>query len=157
MGNDIRYDDYFFAPVKTGICHYGSTLGTAIVRDTYYPITTMYKEAIIRSLQVTTSADLTGASVKVVLRKSGVVAITAIFADKTIATAQADSALTAGTMFTAPFKLNKFTLGDIAANVPAIGAALTDFNVMDLAFQITGADVPSTLLVSFVYEMAYKA
>lgn len=152
----LRYDDYFFAPVKYGIAHYGKSVGSPIVKDTWYPITKMYKEAVIRTVNVTTSADLTGATLKFALRKgiNSLVAIPTFLADKSIATAVADTALTFGTMFTT-YKPNKFTFGDVIKNTPAI-TTVDDFNLMELSFQLSGADPTDALIISFTYEFAYQ-
>lgn len=157
MGNDLRYDDYFLGPIKKGFPAYGTTYGTPLVRDTYYTIGPVYKEYLIYEVKATTSAVLTGASLKVVLRRGGAVAITAAYADQSVATAITDQALTPGTMFTANFKLNRFTFGDVVANTPAVAAVLPDFNVLDLAFQITGADVPANYNVTFEYTLIGRA
>lgn len=152
----LRYDDYFFAPLKFGVCHYGKSLGTPIERDTWYTITKLYKESIIRSMAVTTSADLAAASVKFALRSTtnNAILIPTFFADQTIATAQTDKALAFGTMFTT-FKPDKFVFGDVIANTPAI-TTVKDFSLLELVFQVAGAVPPDALTVSFTYQMAYQ-
>lgn len=151
-----RYDSYCFAPVKLGVSHFGKEVNAPIVKDTWYPIIPYYREALLRSITATTSANLTGASLKFALMRNNEVVVATVLGDQSIATAITGTALTVGAMFTT-HKPSVFTLGDVVLNTPALSAVIKDFSELDLAFQVTGADVPDALRITFEYQFTYIA
>lgn len=120
------------------------------VSNTYHPIIAVSRTAGIKSIEVTTNEDVTGATLSFALVGERGVIVDSVLADVDIAKAVAEATLQWGAMF-AKGSPAFFTFGELEPLFPNF-AKDTDWNSLYLAFKLHGAVAPDSFNVSFVLE-----